>query len=169
MMPAYKNVMNNLRLLFILVILLGLIATAQIGNRQRPSFQKTTLSPTPQSDQKAHKTQKQSLIVPSEDNLPSPTPSPLHTELIYPGSTLIKNTEQSFFLESEDTPDEITAWYKDTIESLGMNAKSAIQIQTNEDIQNKIVGANKDREVTIDITKKSDTKIVSIIITLTPS
>ena len=168
-MPAYRNFMNNLRLLVILVVLLGLIAYAQVGSKQHANEQKQSVSPTPQSDKKTQETQKKSVIVPSEDNLLSPTPSPLHTELIYPGSRLIKNTEQSFFLESEAPPEEITAWYKDTIESLGMNAKSAIQIQTNEDIQNKIVGANKDREVTIDISKKSDTQTVSIIITLTPS
>lgn len=169
MMPAYKNVMNNLRLLVILVIILGVIAFVQVGKKQDTRVQKNRVSPSSMVQKQGQKTQKQSVIAPSDDNASSPTPSLLHAELIYPGSTLVKNTEQSFFLESEDTPEEITAWYKDTIESLGMNAKSAIQIQTNEDIQNKIVGASKDRKVTIDITKKSGSQIVSIIVTLTPS
>ncbi len=161
--------MNNLRLLAILLVLLGLIAYAQVGNKQDANNQKNKASITPQSQQQTQKSPKKSFIIPPSDNFPSPTLSPLHTELIYPGSTLIKNTEQSFFLESGDAPEDITAWYKDTIESLGMNATSAIQIQTNDDIQNKVVGANKDREVTIDISKKADTQTVSIIITLTPS
>ncbi|OGH39316.1 MAG: hypothetical protein A3B44_02435 [Candidatus Levybacteria bacterium RIFCSPLOWO2_01_FULL_38_21] len=148
--------MRNLQLLVILVLVLfaaSLIQKEGLGSKQ---------------------TQKKNIMVPT----PTPTPIPIPTSIpststptpffqinmssfIYPGSTILNQSEDKMTLQSSDDPQAITNWYKEKITSMGMNAKSFVQTNTNGNILNKLAGANGSINVSIEISKQnSESKTV---------
>lgn len=116
---------------------------------------------------------------PAEKNTPTPTkitsiqtePSKQKAEntqtglLKYPNAIQTSSSGNTLSLESQDDPDAITQWYKEKIQSLGMNSKSFVTTKTNGNILNKLVGANGTREVQVEITKQNDESTVHITIT----
>ena len=148
--------MRNLQLLVILVLVLfaaSLIQKEGLGSKQ---------------------TQKKNIMVPT----PTPTPIPIPTSIpststptpffqinmssfIYPGSTILNQSEDKMTLQSSDDPQAITNSYKKKITSMGMNAKSFVQTNTNGNILNKLAGANGSINVSIEISKQnSESKTV---------
>ena len=74
---------------------------------------------------------------------------------IYPNSQRISPGGNSIVLQSSDDPQAVTNWYKEKITGLGMNAKSFVQTNTNGNILNKLAGANKSINVSIEISKQN--------------
>ena len=64
--------------------------------------------------------------------------------------------------ESQDDPDAITQWYKGQIQNMGLGTKSFITTKTNDNVLNKLVGADGGREVRIEITRTSGSSTTEI-------
>lgn len=99
---------------------------------------------------------------------PSPKNSPsLSTnlaEFIYPNSKQISISANKLSLESQDSPQTITNWYKDKIKSLGMSATSFVQTSTNDNVLNKLAGSSGNQQVRVEISKSAtDTKVKIIV------
>lgn len=86
----------------------------------------------------------------------APTTSSNQTDssLIYPNARVVLQTSSEIRLESPDNPDTITPWYKEKIVAMGMNAKSFVTTKTNGNVLNKLVGANGNGEVRVEIERK---------------
>lgn len=106
----------------------------------------------------------------------SPTSSPITPEstttpqqkskiedgLVYPNVTIKEESGSTVVLESGDSSETITDWYKDKINSLGMNVKSFVTTRANDKVLNKLVGADEEREIRIEISKEPGESSVMI-------
>ena len=127
---------------------------------QSPSPTPTiTPTPTPQP------TNPPPTSTPTPTNKPNPQPQTV-TDFQYPNSNVVSINGNTTIFESTDDPKKITNWYKDKIKSMGMNATSFVQTNTNGNILNKLVGANGNRKVEIEITKQNNQPTVKISVTL---
>lgn len=84
----------------------------------------------------------------------------------YPNSIIVSSTDRQLSLNSDDSPDTITQWYKDTIDDENMNITTFITTNTNGAVMNKLVGANGASSVTIEITDTQNDSPVEIEVTL---
>lgn len=97
-----------------------------------------------------------------------PTPLPTKTlptrfsGFVYPNSQIVENNNSKILLVSSDHPDAITDWYKDKIKDMGMNVTSFVVTKTNDNVENKLVGAMNSDKVTVDIIKSSGSSTISI-------
>ena len=95
----------------------------------------------------------------------SANPKPLALKTyIYPGATTKSSTALKLELESSDSPEKITEWYKKTINDLNFNAKSFSQTNTNDDILNKLSAAKPGEK--LDVTIKKDQTTSKVLITV---
>lgn len=104
---------------------------------------------------------------------PSPTstnsPSSLSLSLdvfLYPNSKLTKKEGNTLTLESSDSPQRITDWYKEKIKSLGMSAKSFVQTSTNGNVLNKLAGSDGTVEVNAEIKKQNNESQATITVSV---
>lgn len=159
-------------ILTILVVTLTVIITVQ--NTIKDSEKKTNTSLTKPSPTKSQDPSSTLTPTPSEvfqptSRQPTSTPTskpdqPSQTiwDFQYPGSDVISKTETTVTLESSDDPKKITDWYKDKIKAMNMNVNTFVQTSTNGNVLNKLVGANGEAEVRIEITKQNGSQIVKI-------
>lgn len=99
--------------------------------------------------------------------LPASTPQTTISIFIYPGATIKTQTQTTLTLESSDDTDKITDWYKDKIKNMGANVKSFINTRANDKVMNKLVGANSELEVSVEISRDPGSSIVKISVLLT--
>lgn len=112
-------------------------------------------------------------IPPSSTSIPnSPTSKPnqqvdssLHA-FVYPGSTILASSSTSLSLESNESTEAVTDWYKNLIKSMGMTATSFVTTSTNGAVLNKLAAAKSDFEVLVEITKAANDQVVKIKATL---
>lgn len=156
--------------LTILVIILTIvIATQNISKKDKnesdtespTSSPIPTLTPTP-SDAPT-------LTPTSTPIIFTPTPQPTKNnqsnfDFKYPNSIIISQNGSETVYESTDDPKKITDWYKDKIKSIGMKATSFVQTSTNGNVFNKLVGANQNQEVKIEISKQNNNVLVKIVV-----
>src|SRR5258708_26197410 len=115
-------------------------------------------------------------LTPTETSIPSspgltgvqsaPTSSPQNTNSSswqYPSS---KATSSNTF-ETTDDAQIVTNWYKNKIQSMGMHTTSFVQVNTNDNVNNKLAGSDNRQEVDISITKSSGDSTVHISIAYT--
>lgn len=102
-------------------------------------------------------------VVPTVNLTPTSTPTPLNS-FKYPNSTQISNGVE-LILQSFDNPQTITDWYKNIITGNGLKTTSFIQTNTNGEILNKLVGANNNSEVRVEISKQANQAVVTIKVT----
>ena len=98
--------------------------------------------------------------IPTKTPIPSPTntPKPASSNLSsfqYPNSQVVSSSENSLILNSIDNADSITDWYKEKIKGEGMSVTSFVTTKTNDNVLNKLVGANGAREIRVEITKEA--------------
>jgi hypothetical protein len=72
---------------------------------------------------------------------------------LFPGAKVVNINSVEARLTSSENPDAITEWYKQKIISFGMNVKSFVTTKANDNVVNKLAGADGSREVNIEITK----------------
>ena len=103
----------------------------------------------------------------------SPTSAPTNTSTptinnssinnyMYPNSSVVSSSNNFLSLTSEDSADVITDWYKNKIDSEGMNVTSFVTTNTNDNVLNKLVGADGTNEVSVEISKISNSSTVHI-------
>lgn len=85
---------------------------------------------------------------------------------IYPGASVISSTQETASLQSNDNSDAITEWYKEKIKAQGMSVTSFVTTKTNDNVLNKLVGADGAKEVRVEIRKDSGNSLVKIEISL---
>src|SRR3989344_2539018 len=153
--------MRNLQLLVILVLVLfaaSLIQKEGLGSKQtqKKNIMVPTPTPTP---------------IPIPPSIPSTsTPTPFFqinmSSFIYPGSTILNQSEDKMILQSTDDPQAITDWYKEKITSMGMNAKSFVQTNTNGNVLNKLAGAKSGFKISVEVSKKDNQEKTEISVNL---
>ena len=109
--------------------------------------------------------------IPTKTPIPSPTntPKPASSNLSsfqYPNSQVVSSSENSLILNSIDNADSITDWYKEKIKGDGMSVTSFVTTKTNDNVLNKLVGADGEREIRVEITKEAGSSTVKISVTL---
>lgn len=164
--------------LTILIIILTIIITSQNiskkdKNESEKSVLNTSVTKPPTSTTTPTLTPIPSdtptLTPSSTPTILTPTPQPnsdnqLNLDLKYPNSIIINQNGSETIYESTDDPKKITDWYKDKIKSIGMKATSFVQTNTNGNILNKLVGANQNQEVKIEISKQNNNVLVKIVV-----
>lgn len=92
-------------------------------------------------------------LKPTATPTPSTTAKPDATSnWIYPGSTVIESGDK-LVLNSSDSTDKITDWYKLKIESMGFNVKSFVKTSANDVVKNVLKAAKSGDEISVEITK----------------
>jgi hypothetical protein len=76
-------------------------------------------------------------------------------DYIYPNSKVIS---------SNDGDEIITGWYKGKIVNGDMNVRTSVKTKTNGKVLNKLVGADGEKEINIEISKEPDDPKVTIIV-----
>jgi hypothetical protein len=89
-------------------------------------------------------------------------PVPTIEVYIYPGATIISTKSAELNMESQESVEEITDWYKKKIDELQFNAKSTSQTNTNGVIFNKLSAAKPGENLEVSIKKDQSTSNVSI-------
>jgi len=164
--------MRNLQLLVILVLIIFTISLIQkggLGNKQAQKKNITNSTPTPASNAA------DAALTLSPNQAPAsipPTSTPVPSSqrdissFVYPGSITLNQSEKEITLQSFDDPSNITNWYKEKITSLGMNAKSFVQTNTNGNVLNKLTGANLMFKVSVTISKKNSQSSTEITVNI---
>ena len=83
------------------------------------------------------------------------------TSAITPTETITNQTNSTLSLESTDSPEDITDWYKNTINTIGMNVTSFVVTSTNDVVLNKLSAANSEMKIEVTI-KNESTSITTI-------
>ncbi len=101
-------------------------------------------------------------LVPTTKPKSITTPDSHLSTWVYPGSTLFSN---NIYL-SQDSPQQITDWYKNKIRSEGFNIKNFITTSANEKIENKLTGSNNNQSTEVSITRSPGDNHTKIILVL---
>ena len=95
--------------------------------------------------------------------LPKETPSISNSSWIYPNANIIERSGNTIKLQSGDSADAITEWYKTLIRQSGAQVKSFVQTKTNGVVLNKLVAAGNNKQTKIEISQKpGESVIISI-------
>lgn len=105
-------------------------------------------------------------VTPIREPTSQPPPAQDISQLIYPNSQKISLDQNSAVLESNDNVDTVTGWYKTKIKEMDMNATSFAVTRANDQILNKLVGADGKREVRIEISQEDSSAKVKINVSL---
>lgn len=112
----------------------------------------------------------------------TPVPTQTHTftekpvmnntmdKYIYPGSEIVSSSSDSLFLRSSDDTNNITNWYKEKFFSEKINDTSSITekpTKPSEKILNKLVSADGDTEISVEIKKEESSSYSEITVTYT--
>lgn len=101
--------------------------------------------------------------VASSSNLSSPIPKPASLDTYaYPNAKQIESSSSGIVLESDDSVQLISDWYKNKINSLDFNAKSFTQTNTNGEVLNKFSAAKPGENLEVTIKKDQTTSNVEI-------
>lgn len=165
-----KNFPPNMVIL-IIVLLLASSAVAVYFNRQTISVSKPVEksgTPSPENSQAPTLAASAEYSASNsgdsgEVSAPASSISP-SSDYIYPGSSVVKNSQGNLELESNADAGVITNWYKDRIRQSSFNAKSFSQTKTNGVIFNKLSGAKPGEK--IEITIKKDQNVSKVTITV---
>lgn len=84
----------------------------------------------------------------------------------YPNSQTISSSSDSLLLNSTDDTDLITNWYKEKIKNEGANVKTFVTTKTNDNVLNKLVGADGEKEIRVEISKEAGESLVKISVTI---
>ena len=169
----------NIAVTIVAVVLV--IAGVFLGQFSKEEIKTPETSQVLSVEEEKEETEKHILTVESQQiETPSPTqmysgpkvtnpPPPVSTNLSnfqYPNSQLISSGENSLILNSIESTDPITDWYKEKIKGEGMSVTSFVTTKTNDKVLNKLVGADGDREIRVEITKESGSSTVKISVSL---
>lgn len=154
----------------IALLILG-VAELSISNTPTPSPKKDikdnpqkvkTEIPTPTLEEKLQ-IDKEVIITPTPTH--EPTKPKTIPRLIYPNARITTESEHGYSLESTDSAEQITDWYKSYIQNNQMNTTSFVTTNTNANVLNKLAGAGNGKEITVEISRQANEAITKIRIT----
>lgn len=166
--------MKNAELLIILFIIIILASFIQgnILNKNKTKITKNNLpAPSLIPSKTPTVTISPTVTVYKKNSIPNPTQSSSNSDqdlssYRYPNSSVKEESGSRLSMESSNDPNTITNWYKDKITSLGMNAKSFVQTNTNGNVLNKLVAAKSGFKISVEVSKKSNEEKVEISVSL---
>jgi len=157
--------MRSTRVFFVLILLLFLTIALQNSSFRTQNKKNTKIevvpSPKtkPQVTQTPRPTEKTEVVVPTQE----PTALPVvDNSYVYPNSFNYSKNGNRISLQTSDNPQVVTDWYKDKISSLGFSTQSFVQTNANNNILNKLVAANGEKEIRVEISKDSGNQITEI-------
>ena len=110
---------------------------------------------------------------PEADRPPDKTPTPTKvvikvdlSDYRYPNSEILSSSENALSLKSFEDAKTITNWYKEKIVSEGMNVKTFVETKANNNVLNKLVGADGKKEIRVEIKKTTGSSLVEIEVSL---
>lgn len=173
---CYEYIIKTMKIFVVIIASLVLtsgIVYSQVQKSISHKQEETVLSANTQDDLVNESVEEENTVdenVSSYTQEMSVTPTPLPTRtpsvsdepqtnttldnFIYPGSEAVNSSDSSLLLRSSDETENITNWYKEKITSEHMNAKSFVATKTNGNILNKLVGANGELEIVVEIKKE---------------
>ncbi|MBI4036246.1 hypothetical protein HY383_04830 [Candidatus Daviesbacteria bacterium] len=98
------------------------------------------------------------------NRLLTPTQSAGLESFTYPNSKVISSNSNVLVLESSDSANAVTNWYKQQIRTEGMNTTSFVTTNTNGNVLNKLVGSNSYKKIDVEIRQESNQSAVKMII-----
>lgn len=160
----------------LVIVLAVILVFAGVVFRQR-GFPEEKSQPTPTPKVLSQIEEEESQATPTPTPTPAqtpktlaPTPAPQTSgeisAFVYPGARVESSSATSLSMKSSDDTDRITQWYEDKIRGMGMNAKSFVKTRTNDNVLNKLVGADGEREIRVEISQKSGESEASISVTI---
>jgi len=157
--------MRSTRVFFVLILLLFLTIALQNSSfkTQDKKDEKIEVMPSPkakpQATQVPSPTEKIEVIVPTL----APTALPaVDNSYVYPNSFNYSKNGNRISFQTVDSPQTVTDWYKAKISSLGFSAQSFVQTSSNDNVLNKLVAANGEKEIRVEISKDSGNQITEI-------
>lgn len=155
--------MNTLRLLFVLFFLLGALLLFQQKTAKSENaslFPTPVLSPSPIeiSEQKE-----------STDSPPPTSESVSEEPFQYPNAEVTKIEKEKVSMETTDTPEQVTAWYKAKIVATNMRQRTTVQTSTNGEVLNKLSAVKEDISVTVEIRREENSEKTKIVVSVKTS
>ena len=148
-----------------IVLLLGIGAVYLAANRNpdssnpQPSDPSTLASKAEYSIGEYYDGSAGAKAIPSATPIPTP---PSLSSYTYPGSKTITTAPAKLELESTDSVQKITDWYKNRVDELNFNAKAFAQTSTNGEVFNKLSAAKPGEKIEVSIKKSQTTSNVLI-------
>jgi len=107
------------------------------------------------------KKREEELIQEKKGVLKSPTVNPItpidtsshESVFMYPGSTVLSQSNGVIVAQSVDTPSQITDWYKEKVSGHDMNTTSVVTTNTNGAILNKVAASNGEMTVEVEVSR----------------
>jgi hypothetical protein len=168
-----------MHVLAILIAVIILTAGVFVGRNQKISENNDSQQDQVLSEQKIEEqlSGDEEQIFPSQTptQIPSSIPSPIPSNITqghnvdsyrYPNSAIIDSDSNSLTLHSKDSVDVITNWYKEIIENEGMSVSSFINTSANDKVLNKLVAADGNEEISVEIYKEPGSSVVKISVTV---
>ncbi|MBU0569840.1 hypothetical protein KKB40_03595 [Patescibacteria group bacterium] len=95
----------------------------------------------------------------------SPAPQLFLEEIFdyqYPNSEIVNSSDNSLLLTSTDETDAIINWYKEKIRNERMSVKTFVTTKINKEVLSKLVGADGEKEIRIEISKTDNSATTEI-------
>lgn len=164
------------------LVLAGVVDLQLMSQKKSPAVAglSTTNSPSPATT--VFPTAEPSLIqIPTSTPTPTITSHPVATttptnsptsdfslEMFrYPNAKTITSSNNQLQLQSSDSPQAITNWYKDKLNSLGYSTTSFVTTNTNDNVENKLAAAGRGKNVQVEIKKSAGDSLVTIKVEVT--
>lgn len=146
-------------------------STLALNASTNPTAEPTTIasdSPSPSASSTANPTLKPTPTAAIFHQSNSPTPNPTtnnsNSDWRYPNSTVVSGSGNNITLTSSADPSAITDWYKQKIQSLGMNTRSFVTTNSNNNVLNKLAAAGNSGSINIEIKRNSGESNTTIIV-----
>lgn len=152
--------MKNLRILTVLIVIVVLTALLQrnysknIQREDKKLQEKIISAPTPKPTTEPTPTLESDSSLSIAPSLSSESIDTSINNFIYPNSVVTNIGINSVVMQSNDSPQTITDWYKEKIKSFGMNVNSFVQTITNGNVLNRFVSAGSNFKINVRINKR---------------
>lgn len=158
--------MNTLRILLILSFLLVVVVAFQTGFLQKSQTPAKNITDSDVLQEKTGVIDVSPTSAPPTQSSPASRMQENSTDFTYPASSLSAEEADSTTYTTTDSPDIVTAWYKNKINANGYKTKTFINTKTNGQIKNVLSGSKDNNEIKITISKNVDDMLT--IITISP-
>lgn len=147
----------------IAIIILG-VAEVSMNITPTPTPQKTTeekveekekLEPTKTEEVKSETTTSSVKIIITSTPTKESSEKPSSSNYIYPNATVLSQSENEIHLETSDSTQSVTDWYKNYISENNMNTTSFVTTNTNDNILNRLAGSGNGQKIDVEIQKNS--------------
>lgn len=146
-----------------IVIILGIGAVFIASGRNQPAkVEEQNASYSSDAPTLAAKAENYVVTTTPDPNAPKPETPPDIKVYIYPGAKVASQSATTLKMESGDSDQEITDWYKNLISKFKFNAKSFAQSNTNGLVFNKLSAAKPGEKLEVSIKKDQSVSKVTI-------